>query len=154
MSTGIDEIDALSKDVTQLKVSIAGMEPYVKQIPGIAESLVTLAAIMPKLEANMEDHKHIHTRLDGLTVTSNNLTTQLSGLVIEHSKCMEKNRLEEQQEAREERRQPDSIPNLIKKTVIPAIVAAVMLFTGWMLTTHLPEYLESIKEPKVQGVKK
>lgn len=134
MATGIQEIDALHRDVTDLKVSVAGMKPYVEQIPGIADSLKILAEIMPRLQTNMEDHQHIHKRLDYNDNETKKVEARLHVVEICHAACMERQRIEAVEEQ-------ESFATIAKRVIIPAIVSAALGFAGWMMAEHLPAYI-------------
>lgn len=131
-----DEIIEVRKEVSDVRVDIAFMQPFVQQIPQISKALTVLAEVMPRLEANMEEHKRMHFRMDNLEGEQRRLHMEFTELNLEHAACMERIRLEEKAE-------PTKTSTLVRQAVIPILAAVVTSFALWLSGIHVKEYVDS-----------
>lgn len=144
----MSELEAIKDEVNGISRELSGLRPLVNEMhsnmPRIAKALETLAGVSVKLEANAEDHKRLHYRITDNEEEIERVESDLKELKRDFYTMRDEHvvvttaRKTKQQVA-----QSSVLARLRLKAAekaVELITLAVMLFSAWMVLSHLPKY--------------
>jgi chromosome segregation ATPase len=155
------ELSDLKDTVTEVRVEMSAVQTTMSQLKDniqtsmsqVSSALLALASVTEKLNANLEEHKMLHGRIDAIKATCETrredweeIKDRMMAMELQHSNCMKEKRqaleLEMAEAANQQARKQQSLWTKVKEKAVDVVVTAALTFLFYVGYTHIDGFVK------------
>jgi chromosome segregation ATPase len=141
-----DDINDLKLNVGELKINVGSIKEDISEmkdnvtnaVDRMSETLVVMAGVTEKLNHNMEEHKTIHGRIDGLSNKQEILADEVHRMKTIHKTCSNRRQLIETEKK-------NSAFQIAKKRISESIYVILFLLLVFIAVEHAKDFITYIQ---------